>query len=133
MRFKSELMRLLPGKHLHFLRQFSLLQQNLTFESFYSFCLAFPWKSLAFGVLSHVLSKPKVHSHRMWWCPWLQGHMVTFPWASLLVSLASSSSLRKTKFRVRITLVAPSASWEVELSPGQGQSVQTLFMACVYP
>lgn len=53
--FPSELSGLLPGNHIRFFRQFLLLQQNLTFENFYSLCLAFPSKSLVFGVLSRVL------------------------------------------------------------------------------
>lgn len=53
--FRSELIGVLPGTHICFFRQFLLLQQNLTFENFYSLRLAFPSKSLAFGVLSRVL------------------------------------------------------------------------------
>lgn len=81
---------------------------NLTCEGFYCCCLAFPWKSLASGDLSS-LFPPCV----------LVSVALTCPWASPLLSLASSSLLVEIESRMKITLVASPTNWERDSSQGQ--------------
>lgn len=88
--------------------RFLPLQQNWAFESFCCSCLAFPWKSWAFGIFISVFSKSRVQSHRVCWGPQLlcEGCSPTrsrhLPLGVTIVSLASSASLRKIKFRVKV-------------------------------